>query len=127
MTEVEPPAGWERERLPGGVDDDRRPNFVAFRHDSGDVRIRIAPPNEDLDRSAHALTLTVFPGTELSETRTVREVASEARALDLATDTMKLFNGAYDGPGSVEEAADFAIQRVSPPDVVLESLVTSDE
>lgn len=127
VTEVEPPAGWEREQLPGGVDDDRRPNFVAFRHESGDVRIRIAPPNQDLNRSAHALTLTVFPGTELAETRTVREVASEARALELAVSAMKLFNGAYDGPGSVEHAADFAIERVSPADVVLESLVTNDE
>ena len=127
MTEVEPPAGWEREQLPGGVDDDRRPNYVAFRHESGDVRVRIAPPNRDLDRTAHVLTTTVYPGTELAETRSIREVASEGRALEIATSLMKLFNGAYDGPGTVETAADFAIQRVSPPDVVLDSLVTNDE
>lgn len=123
MTDVELPSGWEREQLPGGVDEDRRPSYVAFRHESGDVRVRVAPPNDDLGRTAHELTTTIFPGTDLAETRTVRQVASEDRALEEAVSLMKLFNGAYDGPGSVEAAAEFAIQRVSPADVVLESLV----
>lgn len=127
MTDEEPPAGWDRERLPGGVDADRRPDFVAFRHESGDVRVRIAPPKPELDRSAHVLTLTLFPGTELTETLTVREVASEARATELAIQLMKLFNGAYDGPTTVEDAAAFALQRTSPADVVLDSLVSDDE
>lgn len=127
MIDEEPPAGWERERLHGGVDADRRPDFVAFRHDSGDVRVRVAPPKPELDRSAHVLTLTLFPGTELAETREVREVASEARAAELAVELMKLFNGAYDGPTTVEDAATFALQRTSPADVVLDSLVNDDE
>lgn len=126
MTEVEPPADWEREELPGGVDDDRRPSYVAFRHESGDVRVRVAPPNEDLGRTAHELTTTVFPGTDLSERRTVLDVASEDRAIEEAVSLMKLFNGAYDGPGSVEEAAAFAIERVSPADAVLESLLNDE-
>lgn len=127
VTDEEPPAGWERERLPGGVDADRRPDFVAYRHDSGDVRVRVAPPKPALDRTAHVLSLTLFPGTELAESRDVREVASEARATELAVQLMKLFNGAYDGPATVEDAAQFALERTSPPDAVLDSLVNGDE
>lgn len=127
MFDEEPPADWDRERLPGGVDADRRPQFVAFRHASGDVRVRVAPPNPDLDRHGHELTLTLYPGTELAETRTVRDVAGERRATELAVELMKLFDGAYDGPGSVEDAATFAVDRITPPDVVVDSVVTDDE
>lgn len=122
----EPPADWDRERLPGGVDAERRPDFVAFRHDSGDVRVRVAPPNPELDRHSHRLTLTLFPGTELATTREIRDVASEARVAELAVEVMKLFDGAYEGPGDVEAAAQFAIERVAPPDVVLDSLVNEN-
>ncbi|AGN01631.1 hypothetical protein L593_08430 [Salinarchaeum sp. Harcht-Bsk1] len=127
MIEEALPADWERERRPGGVDTDRRPSFVAFRHSSGDVRVRIAPPNPELDRHAHLLTVTLYPGTELATTSEVRSVTSEDRVADLAVDWMKLFDGAYDGPGDVERAAQFAIERIAPPDVVLDSLVNDDE
>lgn len=127
MLEEEPPDDWECERLPGAVDDGRRPDFVAFRHDSGDVRVRIAPPEPRVDRHAHRLTLTLFPGTDLSRTREIRGVASEARAAEIAVELMKLFDGAYEDPGDVEAAAQFAIERVAPPDVVLDSLVNDDE
>ncbi len=127
VIDEELPADWDRERLPGGVDAERRPSFVAFRHASGDVRVRITPPNADLGRNAHRLTLTLFPGTELATTREVRSVASEERVGELAVELMKLFVGRYDGPTDVERAAQFAIERVAPPDVVLDSLVTPDE
>ncbi|GAB3690903.1 hypothetical protein GCM10028857_27740 [Salinarchaeum chitinilyticum] len=127
MIDEELPADWDRERLPGGVDADRRPSFVAFRHTSGDVRVRIAPPNADLERNAHALTVTLFPGTELATTREVRSVASEERVGELAVEWMKLFDGRYESPADVEQAAQFAIERIAPPDVVLDSLVTKDE
>lgn len=123
MLDEEPPAGWERERLPGGVDADRRPDFVAYRHDVGDVRVRVAPPEPELDRHAHVVSLTLYPGTELAETHEIREVASAARAGRLAVEVMKLFNGAYDGPESVEPAATFAVERTTPVDVVRDSLV----
>lgn len=126
VIDEELPADWERERLPGGVDADRRPSFVAFRHESGDVRVRIAPPNPELERHSHLLTVTLFPGTELATTREVRSVASEDRVGELAVEWMKLFDGRYDGPSDVEAAAEFATQRVVPPDVVLDSLVTED-
>lgn len=127
MIDEELPADWARERLPGGVDANRRPSFVAFRHDSGDVRVRIAPPNPDLERHAHCLTVTLYPGTELASSREVRSVASEERVADLALDWMKLFDGAYDGATDVERAAQFAIERIVPPDVALDSLVTDGE
>lgn len=126
MIDEEPPAGWERERLPGGVDADRRPDFLAYRHDSGDVRVRVAPPNPELGRHAHVISLTLYPGTELAASHEVREVASEARAAALATELMKLFNGAYDGPSSVEPAATFAVRRTTPADVALDSLVDDE-
>lgn len=127
MIDEELPADWERERLPGGVDAKRRPSFVAFRHDSGDVRVRVAPPNPELERHAYCLTVTLYPGTELARSREVRSVASEERAGELALEWMKLFDGAYDGPTDVERAAQFAIERIVPPDVALDSLVTGGE
>lgn len=127
MTDDETPPDWEREELPGGVAAERRPDYVAYRHASGDVRVRIAPPNEDLGREVNVLTVTLFPGTELSETTDLRSVASERRALELATRFMRLFDGAYDGPGSVEAAAEFAAERIRPADVVRDGLVADDE
>lgn len=127
VSEEEPPPCWEREELPGGIAAERRPEYVAFRHDSGDARIRIAPPNADLGREAHVLTLTLFPGTELSETRQLRSVTSERRAFDVAVSVMKLFDGAYEGPGTAEDAAAFAAERVRPADVVHDGLVRDDE
>lgn len=121
------PVDWERERRPGGVDAARRPSFVAFRHSSGDVRLRIAPPNPELERHAHQLTVTLYPGTELATTQDVRSVTSEDRVASLAVDWMKLFDGAYDGPRDVERAATFATERIAPADVVLDSLVNDDE
>jgi len=127
LEDEELPADWEPEELPGGVDADRRPSYVAFRHETGDVRVRITPPNRELDRHGHRLTVTLFPGTELARTRDVRVVTSRARVGELALELMKLFDGAFDGPGDVEEATEFAIRRVAPPDVVLDSLVTDEE
>jgi hypothetical protein len=126
VIDEELPADWERERLPGGVDAARRPSFVAFRHESGDVRVRIAPPAPELERHSHLLTVTLFPGTELATTREIRSVTSEGRVGELAVEWMKLFDGRYEDPADVEDAAQFAIERVVPPDVVLDSLVTDD-
>lgn len=127
MTDDETPPTWEREELPGGVAAERRPDYVAYRHDTGDVRVRIAPPNPDLDRETHVLTVTLFPGTELAETMELRSVSSERRATELAIRFMRLFDGVYDGPGSVEDAASFAAERVRPADVVRDGLVTDEE
>lgn len=115
------PAEWERVQLPGSVDRTRRPGYVAYRHESGDVRIRVLQPNAELDRTGYGLVATLYPGTELAESTEIRTVATERRAASVVASFMKLFEGRYDGPSSTEAALNYAIERTRPPDVVRDS------
>ena len=112
------PAAWEQE-----VHETRTAEFVDYVHASGDVRIRITPP-ENTDDGAYAVGVTLFPHTSLAEEYDVRTVASGRRADRIALDFASLFDGAYGGPGGdggempVEDAVAYALERTRPTDAV---------
>lgn len=121
------PPRWKRVRRPGEVDPDRRPDYVAYRHNSGDVRLRITPPDDELRRDCYELVVTLYPGTDVSDRQTVRSVTTERRAKEVAASFFKLFEGAYDGPRSVEYALEYAVERTRPADVLYDDYVLDDD
>jgi len=122
------PAAWERE-----VHETRTAEFVDYLHASGDVRVRITPP-ENTDDGAYAVGATLFPHTSLAETYDVRTVASGRRAERIAQDFAALFAGGYGGPGgngtgemAVEDAVAYALERTRPTDAVGTKVPSRDE
>lgn len=112
--EIDVPADWEVEerRRYTPADTDREMVYRTYRHESGDLRLKVAPASlEGEDYPGYALTAVSYPGLEFSETTTVRTVLTADRCGKIARRFMDLFSARYDGPGSLEEAVDYAAER----------------
>ncbi len=108
------PAAWnvETSRTYTPADSDREMQYRTYRHESGDVRIKVAPSSLDGDdHPGYALTATIYPGLEFDETMLVRRVLTAERCDRTAHEFMNLFSARYDGPGSVEESVEYAFER----------------
>ncbi|UTF54936.1 hypothetical protein [Natronosalvus rutilus] len=128
MTEEDledPPAGWHVEihRRYTPATSDREMTYVTYRHESGDLRVRVAPASIDGDdRPGYAITTTTYPELESSDgpagdglestSRTIRSVFRFPRCDELARRFMSLFETAYDGPATFERALAYATDRV---------------
>ncbi|MFP8951649.1 hypothetical protein ACLI4Z_01575 [Natrialbaceae archaeon A-arb3/5] len=94
------------------ADTDRELQYRTYRHESGDLRLKVAPASLDGDNHpGYALTATSYPGLDFSETTTVRTVLTFDRCNRIATQFMDLFAASYDGPGSLEDALEYAYER----------------
>ncbi len=129
MEDAEIPGEWHRDerydRLARRSGND--PKYTGFIHDSGDARVHIAFPDaESGERGAYTVFVTLFPYTELSESGTVRAVTRRDRAEEIGRQFMKLFDGVYDGPSTIEDAIEYALERTRPPDVADTSLVNDE-
>jgi len=72
---------------------------------------KVAPASLDgEDHPGYSLTATSYPGLDLSETMRVRTVLTFERCNRIARDFMDLFSASYDGPGSLEDALDYALR-----------------
>lgn len=118
MSDEETPPGWRvdhrRQYTPAGSS--REMEYVTYRHESGDVRVRVAPASLDGgdDEVGYAVTTTIFPGFEFAESARVRSVLRFEGCDEIARRLMTLFSTQYDGPGSVERALEYATDRVRP-------------
>ena len=112
------PPDWttEESRSYTPADGDRELAYRLFRHESGDLRVKVAPASlEGDDHPGYALTVTSYPGLEFSETDRVRTVLRFERCVDVAIRFMALFSARYDGPGSLEDALEYARRRTGEP------------
>lgn len=114
MTDEAPPH-WEVERrrtyTPAGVD--RSKEYVTYRHESGDLRLRVAPAALDGDDyPGYALTATTYPGLDMGDSFSIRRVLTYDRCVSIAERFMELFAARYDGPGELETALEYAHDRV---------------
>ena|SRR6056297_1722071 len=90
----------------------REMEYRTYRHESGDLRLKVAPASLDgEDHPGYALTVTSYPGLDLSETMRVRRVLTFERCKQIARQFMDLFSARYDGPGSLEDALEYAYER----------------
>ncbi|WP_339105799.1 hypothetical protein [Haloterrigena salinisoli] len=108
------PSAWntEESRTYTPADTDREMEYRTYRHESGDLRLKVAPASLDgEDHPGYALTATSYPGLDLSETIRIRTVLTFERCDSIARDFMDLFSANYDGPGSLEDALDYAYER----------------
>ncbi|MCU4926062.1 hypothetical protein OB905_08690 [Halobacteria archaeon AArc-dxtr1] len=111
---IEVPPDWnvEERRQYTPAESDRELQYRTYRHESGDLRLRIAPASLDGDdHPGYTLTAVSYPGLDISETTTVRSVLTVERCLKLGRRFMALFSASYDGPGSLEEAVEYAYDR----------------
>ncbi|THE62715.1 hypothetical protein D8Y22_21845 [Salinadaptatus halalkaliphilus] len=91
---------------------EREMQYRTYRHESGDLRLKVAPASLDgEEHPGYALTATMYPGLDLAETVRVRTVLTFERCNRIARDFMDLFAASYDGPGSIEDAVDYAYER----------------
>ena len=130
MDDDELPADWRRDERYDRLADrsGREPTHVGYLHETGDVRLHVATPAaESGEPGAYTVFLTLYPYTELSEQTEVRTVTTAERADETVLTFANLFDGAYDGPGGVEDAAEYALQRTRPANVADASLVNDDE
>ncbi len=112
--DVPVPSGWEhgehRTYTPAGHDTEMQ--YVTYLHESGDLRLRIAPASLDgEDEPGYTLQATIYPGLDFSESTTIRHVLTFSRCHMLTNRFMQLFSGVYDGPGNIEEALAYAEAR----------------
>lgn len=118
------PDDWSRDResrrSTNGV-----PEYTEYVHSAGDVRVRVSHAGGD--GGGFDIAVLLYPYTELSESFDVRTVSSHDRATELAVGFMKLFDGAYDGPSTVEAATEYALRRSRPADVPERSLLDGGE
>lgn len=110
----DPPAEWQldqrRTYTPAGADGERE--YAIYVHESGDVRVRLAPASLDgEDVPGYTLQATTYPGFDMGETITVRRVLTFERCRELAGRFMALFAARYDGPATLEEAVEYAFDR----------------
>ncbi|MFP9060877.1 hypothetical protein ACLI4R_10125 [Natrialbaceae archaeon A-chndr2] len=114
MSDEEPPAGWtvEQRRQYTPADSDREMEYRTYRHDSGDLRVRVAPASIDgEDRPGYAITTTTYPGLEFSESETIRHVLRFEGCDDLARRFMTLFEAQYSGTDTFDAALEYATDR----------------
>jgi len=91
---------------------DREMEYRTYRHESGDLRLKVAPASLDgEDHPGYALTATSYPGLDLSETMRVRRVLTFERCTRIAQQFMDLFSASYDGPDEFEDAFEYAYER----------------
>lgn len=110
--DVPPTWNTEESRTYTPAHTDREMQYRTYQHESGDLRLKVAPASLDgADHPGYALTATTYPGLELSETVQVRTVLTFERCDRIARQFMDLFSASYDGPGSLEDALDYAHQR----------------
>jgi hypothetical protein len=112
--EADVPLEWTTEecRTYTPADTDRELQYRTYRHESGDLRLKVAPASLDgEDHPGYALTATSYPGLDLSETRRVRTVLMFERCTRIAAEFMTLFSASYDGPGTLEDALEYAYER----------------
>lgn len=115
MTEDGTPDGWavDQNRRYTPADRDRELAYVTYRHETGDLRVRVAPLSLDGDdRPGYAITTTTYPGLEFSERERVRTALRFEASRDLARRFMVLFETRYDGPADFEDALEYATERV---------------
>ncbi|WP_254766126.1 hypothetical protein [Salinilacihabitans rarus] len=95
------------------ADDDRTLEYVTYHHESGDLRLRIAPASLDGDDfPGYALTATAYPGLEFAESTRLRRVLRFDRCVAVARRFASLFDARYEGPGDLEDALAYASERV---------------
>lgn len=112
--EIEVPQDWNEaeNRSYTPADSDREMQYRTYLHESGDLRLKVAPASLDgEDHPGYTLTTTSYPGLEFSETATVRTVLTFERCGKIARRFMELFSASYDGPGSLEDAVEYAHDR----------------
>ncbi|AFZ72696.1 hypothetical protein [Natronobacterium gregoryi] len=99
------------------ADSTRKREYRTYRHDSGDVRLKVAPASlgDGGDRPGYTLTATSYPGLEFAQTTRVRTVLTFDRCEQVARRFMTLFTGRYDGPGSFDAALEYACKRTREP------------
>jgi hypothetical protein len=120
------PQGWRRDRRLEQADIDRDTStYIGYVYETDDLRVRIRPPEAGAT-DAYELVIDSYPGTELADSQEVRTLATADSAADIACSLMKLLDGAYDGPHTVEDAIQYAIERVLPADVPEHELTISD-
>lgn len=108
------PDEWQQDqrRTYTPADSEHELQYATYIHDSGDLRLRIAPASLDGDDTpGYTLQATTYPGLEFSESIRIRQVLTFDRCLSLAERFMDLFAAAYDGPGSLEEGLEYAFDR----------------
>lgn len=127
MTDELPPT-WSRERTDAycPTPDASSRRFTTYRHESGDVALRVAPTVLDVtERPGYELTVTVYPELEFSSRSVVRTVTTYERCERVAREFMHFFEGAYERPAAVESAVEHAAAHVRPSeahdDVVLDA------
>lgn len=112
----DPPPEWrvETRRTYSPADRDDELEYATYRHESDDLRVRIAPASLDgEDRPGYTLQVTSYPGLEFSESETVRYVLRFDRCEALARRFMTLFSATYDGAGTLETALEYARDRTA--------------
>lgn len=113
------PSAWSCERTdayrPAPESSSRR--FATYRHESGDVAVRVAPTVLDpTERPGYELSVTVYPGLEFSSRSVVRTVTTYDRCERLAREFMRLFDGMFDRPAEAESTVERAAARLRPAD-----------
>lgn len=115
MTDVPPEWRAETSRTYTPADADRELQYRTYRHESGDLRLKVAPASLDgEDHPGYALTATAYPDLDLAETSRIRTVLTFERCDRFAERFMQLFSAQYDGPGSLENALTYASDRTRP-------------
>ncbi|SIR91306.1 hypothetical protein [Natronorubrum thiooxidans] len=112
--DADAPPAWNREacRTYTPANSERELQYRTYCHESGDLRLKVAPASLDgEDHPGYALTATTYPGLDLSETLRIRIVLTFDRCDRIATQFMDLFSASYDGPGSLEDALEYASHR----------------
>ncbi|MXV62930.1 hypothetical protein GS429_12800 [Natronorubrum sp. JWXQ-INN-674] len=108
------PPEWSTEecRTYTPADTEREMQYRTYRHESGDLRLKVAPASLDgEDHPGYALSATSYPGLDLSETIRIRTLLTFERCDRIARQFMALFSASYDGPGSLEDALEYAHHR----------------
>ncbi len=108
------PAAWRRDqrRTYTPADGDDELEYATYLHESGDLRLRIAPASLDgYETPGYTLRATTYPGLDFSETFRIRQVLTFGRCRAIAVRFMELFAAAYDGPADLEGALEYAFDR----------------
>lgn len=116
MDDEDVPSPWriETDRNYSPADSDRELRYLTYRHESDDLRVKVAPASLEGDsHPGYALTATSYPGLDLSKTKPVRTVLTFDRCNRIAVEFMQLFSARYDGPGTLEDALEYAHRRTA--------------